>query len=181
MIILGIDPGFALTGYALLKKDDKSKIVSLVDYGCVSTSAQEFFPQRLVVLYSEIKKIIKKHQPNQLAIEDIYFAKNVKTAVKVSQARGIIILAAAQEGKMEIANFTPLQVKQALTGYGRASKQQIQQMVKNILKLKEIPQPDDAADAIAIALTCAQTNNWGQTPKTPSLKSASRKGFRGNF
>lgn len=158
MTILGIDPGFALTGYALLKKDDRSKNLSLIDYGCVSTSAQEVFPQRLVILYSEIKKIIKEYRPDQLAIEDIYFAKNVKTAVKVSQARGIVILAAAQVPEMKISNFTPLQVKQALTGYGRASKKQIQQMVKSVLKLKEIPRPDDAADAIAIALTCAQTN-----------------------
>jgi crossover junction endodeoxyribonuclease RuvC len=158
MIILGIDPGFALTGYALLKKDDKSKIISLIDYGCVSTSAREDFSQRLLILYLEIKKIIKKYHPDQLAIEDIYFAKNAKTAIKVSQARGIIILAAAQGPEMKISNFTPLQVKQALTGYGRASKKQIQQMVKTILKLKEIPRPDDAADAIAIALTCAQTN-----------------------
>jgi len=171
MIILGIDPGFALTGYALLKKDEKTKAISLIDYGCVSTSVREVFSQRLVILYSEIKKILKKYQPNQMAIEDIYFAKNVKTAVKVSQARGVIILAAAQEEqKIKISNFTPLQVKQALTGYGRASKQQIQQMVKNVLKLKEIPRPDDAADAIAIALTCAQTNPLiGARPQKPSL------------
>ncbi len=157
MIILGIDPGYAITGYAIIKVDPKTKITTLIDYGCIFSSSKDIFPKRLLIVFDGIKEIIKKYKPDKIAIEHIYFAKNAKTAIKVSEARGVITLAATIE-KIDIFGFTPLQVKQALTGYGRATKSQIQQMVKNILKLKDIPRPDDAADALAIALTCAQTN-----------------------
>jgi len=157
MIILGIDPGYAITGYAVINVDLKTKIITLVDYGCIFSSPKDIFPKRLLIVFDGIKGVINKYKPDKVAIEHIYFAKNAKTAIKVSEARGVITLAAAIEN-IDIFDFTPLQVKQAMTGYGRATKSQIQQMVKNILKLKDIPRPDDAADALAIALTCAQTN-----------------------
>ncbi|OQX71751.1 crossover junction endodeoxyribonuclease RuvC [Candidatus Parcubacteria bacterium 4484_255] len=159
MIILGIDPGYAITGYAIIKVDSQTKLISLIDYGCILSSPKDIFSKRLLILYEKVEEIIEKYNPDKMAIEHIYFAKNVKTAVKVSEARGVIILAAVIK-KIDVLGFTPLQVKQTLTGYGRASKNQIQQMVKNILKLKSIPRPDDAADALAIALTCAQTKSW---------------------
>jgi len=158
MIILGIDPGVARLGYALIKTDLKNQI-SIIDSGCLETSQKQDFPKRLLFLYQELKEIIKKHHPEKAAIEDIYFAKNVKTVIKVSEARGVALLVCAENG-LEIIEFTPLQIKQALTGYGRANKEQIQKMVQITLKLKEIPKPDDVADALAIALTCAQTKNW---------------------
>ncbi len=159
MIILGVDPGYAITGYAIIDVDAQTKLISLLDYGCILSSSKDIFSKRLLIVYEKIKEIIEKYNPDKIAVESIFFAKNVKTAIKVSQARGVIVLAAAIKD-IEVLDFTPLQVKQALTGYGRASKSQIQQMVKNVLKLKSIPRPDDAADALAIALTCAQTKSW---------------------
>ncbi len=157
MIILGIDPGTAIVGYAIISLKDNELVA--IDYGCIKTSKKEIFSKRLSQIYHGIDILIKKNKPDQIAIENIYFAKNVKTAMRVSEARGVAILAAA-ENKIEVVEFTPLQVKQALTGYGRASKNQIQQMVKIVFKLKEIPRPDDAADALAIALTCSQTKKF---------------------
>ena len=159
MIILGVDPGYAITGYAIIEVDSQTKFVSLIDYGCILTSSKDIFPKRLLIVFNGIKEIVEKYNPDKIAIENIYFAKNTKTAIKVSEARGVITLVAAIK-KIDVFNFTPLQVKQALTSYGRASKSQIQQMVKNILKLESVPRPDDAADALAIALTCAQTKTW---------------------
>jgi len=157
MIILGIDPGTAIVGYAIISFKNNELIA--LDYGCIKTSKKEIFSKRLSQIYHGIDALIKKNKPDQIAIESIYFAKNVKTAMKVSEARGVATLAAA-ENKIKIVEFTPLQVKQALTGYGRASKGQIQQMVKTIFKLEKIPRPDDVADALAIALTCAQTKKF---------------------
>lgn len=157
MIILGIDPGVARLGYAVLESK-KSKI-RVIDYGCIKTLSKEIFSQRLSQIYKELKLIINKYQPKKVAVENIYFAKNVKTAVKVSEARGVILLTAAR-AKIDILEYTPLQVKQALTGYGRAPKKQMQKMVKATLGLREIPQPDDVADALAIAITCIQTKKF---------------------
>jgi len=157
MIILGIDPGTAIVGYAVISV--KNNELTALDYGCIKTSPKEIFSKRLSQIYHGIDILIKENKPDQIAIENIYFAKNVKTAMKVSEARGVAILAAA-ENEIKIVEFTPLQVKQALTGYGRASKDQIQQMVKVIFKLKKTPRPDDVADALAIALTCAQTKKF---------------------
>lgn len=159
MIILGIDPGYAITGYAIIEVHPQTKVISSIDYGCVLSSSHDVFSKRLLIVYEKIKEIIEKYKPDKIAVEDIYFAKNVKTAIKVSEARGVIILAAAIK-KIDVSSFTPLQVKQAMTGYGRASKDQVQQMVKNVLRLKTIPKPDDAADALAIAITCAQTKSF---------------------
>lgn len=154
VIILGIDPGFAITGFAiLLKQKDKLKVIN---YGVIETSATENFNKRLEKIFTKIDKIIKKYHPKILAIEDLFFAKNAKTAIKVGQARGVLVLCAVIN-KLKIYDFTPLQIKQAVTTYGRAEKMQVQKMIKMLLNLKTIPYPDDAADALAIAYTCAQS------------------------
>lgn len=150
--ILGLDPGLATTGYGLI--DQNSNRISLVTFNCFYTSPNKSFAERLKQIYQELDEIIKQYRPNQIAIEKIFFAKNVKTALEVSQARGVLLLAAIQNN-IPIEEFTPLQIKQALTGYGRADKTQIQKMVKTILGLKAIPKPDDAADALACALCSA--------------------------
>lgn len=153
-IILGIDPGFAITGWAILQKDNRN--IKAVDYGVITTSADIEFAQRLKIIDEKINDLIKKFQPKIIAIEKIYFAKNTKTATAVGHARGIILLAAAKNN-LKIKEFTPLQIKQSTTAYGRAEKFQMQKMIQAILKLPEIPQPDDAADALACAWLCAQT------------------------
>ena len=154
MIIMGIDPGTAIVGFGLIKKlPDKLKII---DYGCIKTEAKFSTAERLKKIDRQLTKLIKKYKPKRIAVEDIFFFKNLKTAVKVSQARGVILARAAQP-KVSIIEYTPLQIKQAVTGYGRADKKQVQKMVKVILNLKEIPQPDDAADALATAICCAHS------------------------
>ena len=157
MIILGIDPGTAITGYGLIKQNRK---MDLIDYGCIKTSASLTTAERLKELNNQLNALIEKYKPDMVAVEDIFFFKNLKTAVKVSQARGVILLAAA---KLNIPVFecTPLQVKQAITSYGRAEKIQVQKMVKVLLNLKEIPKPDDASDALAVAICCANSVNKG--------------------
>ncbi len=154
MIILGIDPGVAIVGYGIIEA--KNNKLKLVGYGCILTKAGQQHATRLAEISKQFKKIIKTYQPDILAIEELFFCKNVKTALKVGEARGIILAQAMQAG-LPIYEYTPLQVKQALTGYGRADKNQIQQMVKIILGLKQIPKPDDAADAVAVAITCAHS------------------------
>ncbi len=154
-IILGIDPGLASTGWGIIKKGGSR--LALIDFGCISTLPQSQFPKRLKEIHGALKKIIRKYQPSRLALEELFFAKNVKTALKVSEVRGVIQLTAIQS-HLPIIEFTPLQIKQALVGYGRADKNQIQKMVKLHLNLQEIPKPDHAADALAVAITCAQTN-----------------------
>ena len=153
-IILGIDPGFAITGFAILAKQKNE--LKVIDYGVIKTLASENFDKRLKKIYIKLNQIIKKYQPQVLAIEDLFFGKNAKTAIKVGQARGVIILCAALN-KLKIYDFTPLQIKQAVTTYGRAEKIQIQKMIKMLLNLETIPHPDDAADALAVAYTCAQS------------------------
>ncbi len=154
MIILGIDPGTATTGYGLIKKtEDKLK---LLDYGCIKTSKDLDPADRLSVIFKELKKVVKKEAPNVICVEELFFAANVKTALKVGQARGIVLLAAKESG-IPIFEYTPLQVKQAICGYGRAEKVQIQKMVKTLLDLTDIPKPDDAADALAIAICHANS------------------------
>jgi len=155
MIIFGIDPGTAITGFGVLNKQGKNKL-EIIDYGCIKTSNDFSTAERLKILEKELSLIIKKHKPEVVAIEDIFFFKNLKTAIKVSQARGVILLTAAKT-KCKIYEYTPLQVKQAVTCYGRADKKQVQEMVKTILNLKQIPKPDDAADALATAICCAHS------------------------
>lgn len=154
MIILGIDPGTATTGYGVIKK--RSNKLDLVDYGCINTKSDLLLPKRLDNIYKELKKIIKIYKPNILVTEKLFFFKNLKTAISVSQAQGVIFLA-AQKAKVPIFEYTPLQVKQAMAGYGRADKKQIQKMVKVLLDLDEIPKPDDAADALALAICHAHS------------------------
>jgi crossover junction endodeoxyribonuclease RuvC len=149
MKALGIDPGTATTGYGILESVGDE--IRIVDYGCIKTSSKETASARLKKIHADIKKLISKHKPKCVAVERLFFGVNTKTAMAVGQARGVILLTASEAG-LEIAEYTPLQVKMALTGYGRADKQQIQQMVKRLLKLDSIPKPDDAADALAIAL-----------------------------
>lgn len=151
---MGIDPGTAATGYGLIKKlPDKLKII---DYGCLKTEPKFSTAERLKQIDQQLTKLIKKYKPQRIAVEDIFFFKNLKTAIKVSQARGVILARAAQP-KVSVIEYTPLQIKQAVTGYGRADKKQVQKMVKMLLNLKEIPQPDDAADALATAICCAHS------------------------
>lgn len=154
MTILGIDPGVAIVGYGII--EEKNKKLGLIAQGCILTKASDPHPERLRQIARELSKIIKQYQPDILAIEELFFCKNVKTALKVGEARGVILALAMQMGLL-IREFTPLQVKQALTGYGRADKNQIQQMVKVILELKNIIKSDDAADAAAVAICCAHT------------------------
>lgn len=154
MLILGIDPGTARIGLGLIEYRNKKATIKC--YSCLTTSAKDNTAARLDDLHKQLTKFLKKYQPHAVAVEELFFFKNLTTAIKVSQARGVILLAAAQQS-LPIHEFTPLQVKQALTGYGRAEKKQIQQMVKVLLNLSEIPQSDDAADALAVAICCAHS------------------------
>ncbi len=150
MIVLGIDPGTATTGYGLVTEDGAGG-VALVRYGVIQTPAGQPMPERLVTIYGEVAAIIAAHRPSALAIEQLYFGRNVTTALTVGQARGVVLLAAAQAG-LTIFEYKPAEIKQALAGYGNASKQQMQEMVRLLLGLDAIPRPDDAADGLAIAI-----------------------------
>lgn len=152
MRILGIDPGIGRCGWGIL--ETRGSKLEAKGFGCIETSAKQNVTDRLKEIHDEISKIIKKYSPDVLAIEELFFNTNAKTAFAVGQARGVILLAASQNS-LDISTYTPLQVKMALTGYGRAEKSQMGQMVKVLLKLEKIPKPDDAADALAIALTHA--------------------------
>ncbi|MBI5222195.1 MAG: crossover junction endodeoxyribonuclease RuvC [Candidatus Magasanikbacteria bacterium] len=150
--ILGIDPGFGRTGWGVIEKVGREW--RAVAWGCVETSAKEPFANRLFGLHKELRAVVKKYKPACAAVEDLFFAKNVKTAMKVGQARGVILLTLKQLN-LPIFEFTPLQVKQAMTGYGRAEKGQMQKMMVMLLRVKKKIASDDAADALAVALTCA--------------------------
>ena len=154
MIILGIDPGFARMGWGVISKTGAK--FSLIDYGCLETSAEASLSDRLEMIFDGISKVIKKHKPDLAGIETLFFNTNAKTAVKVGEARGVVLLALKKSG-VKVVDITPLQVKQAVAGYGRAEKIQVQKMVKTILNLKKLPQPDDAADALAIAITAVNS------------------------
>jgi len=154
-VILGIDPGIADTGYGVIK-EEKGKL-SCLCYGTIKTSAKDNLADRLFLVHRELSKIIKNYQPQAAAVEQLFFNKNVKTALIVGQARGVVILTLKQ-GLLPVLEFTPSQVKQAVSAYGKASKTQVQKMVKLILGLKELPRPDDAADALAVAI-CALNSN----------------------
>jgi crossover junction endodeoxyribonuclease RuvC len=154
MRILGIDPGIALTGFGIIEKDGVK--VKAGRYGHISTESGTPIPDRLKILYDDMVNIVQEYRPDVVAVEELFFNKNVKTAIIAAQARGVIILSAVNNG-VEVVEYTPLQVKQAVIGYGRASKQQVQFMVKELLRLKEIPKPDDTADALAIAICHAHS------------------------
>jgi crossover junction endodeoxyribonuclease RuvC len=150
MLAIGIDPGTAITGYGLVREEQDGSL-SVVDYGVIQTSADEKMPERLVQLYHNLKVIIDLHCPQSGAVEKLFFARNVRTALTVGQARGIALLALAESG-VTIAEYSPNEVKQAVSGFGGADKNQVQQMVRVLLDLEQIPQPDDAADALAVAI-----------------------------
>lgn len=154
MIILGLDPGTAITGFGVIEKNDQG--IDYVNCGCITTCAGMPMPERLQCIYEDTKKIITKYKPDAVAIEDLFFFRNVTTVIKVSQARGVLILAACKKS-LPIFEYKPLQIKMALTGYGRADKKQMQQMVKSVLSLSDIPKPDDAADGLAIAICHANS------------------------
>lgn len=152
MITLGIDIGTAITGWAVVDNDPKfANKYRVYDYGAIFTEADQEMPYRLQKIYHDLSRIIDEFKPEHIAIEDLFFFKNQKTVIKVAQARGVVIVAAKNKG-LEVFDYTPLQVKQAVTGYGRAEKKQVQQMVTKILGLKEVPKPDDTADALAISI-----------------------------
>jgi crossover junction endodeoxyribonuclease RuvC len=149
MLILGVDPGTAITGYGLVSEVEGE--LTVVEYGAITTSAQLAPAERLRQIYQELSALIARHMPAAVAVEKLFFSRNVRTAMAVGQARGVALLAAAN-ASLPIYEYTPLEVKQAIAGYGRASKAQVQQMVQLLLRLEEVPQPDDAADAIAVAV-----------------------------
>ena len=157
MLILGVDPGTAITGYGLVEQQGQ-RLVPL-SYGVIRTNAGCPLVDRLKNIYDAMSDLIREYQPAVMVVEELFFNKNTRTALAVGQARGVILLAAANQG-LKIAEFTPLQVKMAVVGYGRAEKIQVQEMVRVILKLKAIPKPDDAADALAIAICYA--HSWRQ-------------------
>lgn len=157
MIILGIDPGIARVGYSILKCEGNR--FKALEYGLIVTEAGEKTPDRLKKIYDQLILLIEEYKPDDLAIEELFFNKNVKTAIMVAQARGVEILAARNCG-LNIYEYTPLQIKQAVTGYGRADKNQVQEMVKMLLNLEEKPKPDDVADALAVAFCHGSSMNF---------------------
>ena len=156
MRILGIDPGTGRMGWGVI--DCVGSKMVMVEYGCIETPAKTDLSLRLVIIFEKLQEIIAQLDPDTVAIEKLFFAQNTTTVMSVGEARGVAVLTAALAGK-KFAEFTPLQVKQAITGYGRADKTQIQNMVKAILGLDKIPKPDDAADALAVAITCSTMNS----------------------
>lgn len=151
MKILGIDPGYATVGFGVIELNDTEW--ELVDFGCITTSKEDDIPTRLLQIYEDTLTLIQEFKPTLFAIEELFFVNNVTTGIDVSQARGVLMLAAAQ-ANLPIYEYRPNEVKMAVTGYGAADKYQMQNMVQSILNLSERPKPDDAADALAIALTC---------------------------
>lgn len=162
MIIMGIDPGFAITGYGIVRYEGNK--FSVIDYGAVTTKASTAFPQRLLELNEQLEELITKYKPDAVSVEELFFNKNIKTALSAAHGRGVALLAAARSGA-GIFEYTPLQVKQAVVGYGRAEKAQIQQMVKAILNLPGIPKPDDVADALAVAICHGHSHRMGMLLK----------------
>ena len=154
MVILGIDPGYAIIGYGIIDTDKKDMVL---DYGAITTPKEDTMPVRLEAIDASLKFLFDKYKPDVVAVEELFYFKNQKTVIQVAQARGVIMLA-CQKYCGNIFEYTPLQIKQALTGQGRAEKAQVQFMVKAILGLSAIPKPDDAADALAVAICHSQTS-----------------------
>lgn len=149
MKILGIDPGYAIVGYGVIEYRNMG--FTTLDYGAILTAAGTPFNQRLIQIYDDLSQVLARHEPEAMAVEKLFFTSNQKTAIDVAQARGVILLAASQAG-VPVYEYTPLQVKQSVVGYGRAVKSQVMDMTKRLLKLREVPKPDDTADALAIAI-----------------------------
>ena len=162
MIIIGIDPGYAIVGVGVVEYTGNK--FRTIDYGAITTPAEMSTTERLHKIFQEMTICIEKYKPDAVAIEELFFNSNQKTAIKVAQARGALLVAATNCG-VPVYEYTPLQVKQSVTGYGRADKRQIQQMVKMMLGLSKIPKPDDAADALAIAICHAHSNKMNNILK----------------
>ena len=160
MIIMGIDPGLATLGYGIIEKDDKGAC-KMLDCGVVVTPKEEPLPKRLKILEEGVEKILKKYNPDEISMEELFFSKNITTGIAVAHARGVAMLACAKHTE-KLFEYTPMQITQALTGYGRAEKKQMQETVASHLKLKSIPKPDDAADALAIALCHGFAGRFGE-------------------
>lgn len=156
-LILGIDPGYGRLGYAILKKTPNKE--ELLDYSCIETESTENYTERILKIASKVEKLIKKYKPEVLAIEKIYFNKNQKTALMVSEIKGIINYLAAKNN-MKIKEYTPLEVKNAVCGYGKATKEQVKKMVKMLVNLEKKPKYDDTYDAIALCLTCSSQQKY---------------------
>lgn len=158
MLTLGIDPGTATIGFGLVRELNDGSL-SAVDYGVVTTKAKTPMPERLGIIYSEITRLVATYQPDRAGVEELFFAKNVTTAITVAQGRGVILLALEQAG-LPIKEYKPNEVKQAISGYGGAKKPQMQEMTRMLLGLDTIPKPDDAADALAIAITDIHSSRY---------------------
>lgn len=164
--ILGIDPGIAIVGFGIIEYDNVK--FRVVDYGAITSPAHTPVPERLKMIYDDLNYVIEKYEPDEIAVEELFYNNNAKTVINVAQARGVLILA-GQNHNIPVFEYTPLQVKQSVVGYGRAEKKQVQQMVKNILGLSEVPKPDDTADAVAIAI-CHAHASGGVNRLITSLK-----------
>ena len=158
MLVLGIDPGTATTGYGLVRETEQGQLEA-VAYGVILTPANELQEKRLLMLHQQLQELILLHRPDSAAVEKLFFQRNVSTAITVGQARGVVLLALAEAG-LDIGEYTPNEVKQAVAGYGSADKRQVQEMVRTLLGLPEIPKPDDAADALAVAITHLHTKRF---------------------
>ncbi|MCS7055006.1 MAG: crossover junction endodeoxyribonuclease RuvC [Thermoflexales bacterium] len=158
MIAIGIDPGIATTGYGIVREEDDGRLVALT-HGIIETPKHESLPRRLQALQRQLDALISTWQPQEAAVEELFFANNAKTAMTVGQARGVVLLTLCN-ARVEVHEYTPLQVKQAVSGYGQADKRQMQVMVQLLLGLPAVPKPDDAADALAIAITHLQARRW---------------------
>ena len=156
MIILGIDPGLATMGYGVINSLKGN--YSVIDYGVVTTPKERTLPERLQQLEDGVKELIETYRPDNVSIEELFFSKNITTGIPVAEARGVILLTAVKALGKEVYEYTPNQIKQAVTGYGGADKIQMQHMVQTLLRLKSVPRPDDAADALAVAICHAQTS-----------------------
>jgi crossover junction endodeoxyribonuclease RuvC len=151
MLVLGIDPGTATTGYGFVRESDGGELLAL-DYGVITTPAHTPMPERLLTIHTTLSRLIAQHQPQQVGIEQLFFGNNVTTGITVAQARGVMLLAIAQAG-LRVQEYKPKEVKQSVAGYGSADKIQMQVMIQQLLNLESIPRPDDAADALAVAIT----------------------------
>lgn len=149
MFVLGVDPGLATTGYGLVRETEDG--LQAVAYGVVTTCAKDTLPERLQQLYKELSTLLQTHRPDEGAVEELFFSRNVRTAMSVGQARGVVLLAMADAG-LPVTDYTPLTIKQAVSGFGGADKAQMQTMVRMLLRLESLPRPDDAADALAVAI-----------------------------
>jgi len=173
LLVLGIDPGTATTGYGVVRSD-KPGLAVLVECGVIRTRARDPLPARLREIYEGVRELIARHRPDVLAVEDIFYAKNVRTTVTLGHARGVILLAGQLAG-VEIDEFPPAAIKKAVVGHGAATKEQVQFMLTRLLRLKAVPHPSDAADGVAAALTCCMAPRLprgGKAPGTPTYPAA---------